>query len=117
MLNHRWIIADYSDGEYWGEVLIKYFIDDNEQVQESLFEGKVGDVNTPNLICMVNFKVPEQVGADILCMVTLTDVRPGKQGSDVHKTQQAPNPLSVYVVAKRVSNVVSQFPVTPCRMS
>lgn len=32
LLNHRWIIADYSDGEYWGEVLIKYFIDDNEQV-------------------------------------------------------------------------------------
>jgi hypothetical protein len=24
-LNHRWIIANYSDGKGWGEVLIKYF--------------------------------------------------------------------------------------------
>ncbi|REH01852.1 hypothetical protein [Flavobacterium aquicola] len=32
VLNHRWIIADYSDGEYWGEVLLKYFINDNESV-------------------------------------------------------------------------------------
>jgi hypothetical protein len=33
ILNHRWIIADYSDGEYWGEVLLKYFVDDSEQVE------------------------------------------------------------------------------------
>lgn len=32
LLNHRWIIADFSDGEYWGDVLIKYFVDDNEQI-------------------------------------------------------------------------------------
>jgi hypothetical protein len=32
ILNHRWIIADYSGGGYWGEVLLKYFIDDNEKV-------------------------------------------------------------------------------------
>jgi hypothetical protein len=32
LLNHRWIIADFNDGEYWGDVLIKYFIDDNEQI-------------------------------------------------------------------------------------
>ncbi|WP_294822212.1 hypothetical protein [uncultured Flavobacterium sp.] len=25
VLNHRWIIADYSNGKAWGEVLIKYF--------------------------------------------------------------------------------------------
>lgn len=24
-LNHRWLIANYSDGTVWGEVLIKYF--------------------------------------------------------------------------------------------
>ncbi|HNP33188.1 MAG TPA: hypothetical protein PKN96_07835 [Flavobacterium sp.] len=28
LLNHRWIIADYSNGQLWGEVLLKYFIDD-----------------------------------------------------------------------------------------
>ncbi len=32
ILNHRWIIADYSDGEYWGEVLLKYFINDDQTV-------------------------------------------------------------------------------------
>ncbi|MGV3696696.1 hypothetical protein [Flavobacterium sp.] len=31
-LNHRWIIADYSNGQLWGEVLLKYFIDDNGAV-------------------------------------------------------------------------------------
>lgn len=28
VLNHRWIIANYSDGTYWGEALIKYFVDE-----------------------------------------------------------------------------------------
>ncbi len=32
ILNHRWIIADYSDGEYWGEVLLKYFVNEDETV-------------------------------------------------------------------------------------
>ncbi|MDM9631848.1 hydrolase [Robiginitalea aurantiaca] len=26
LLNHRWIIADFSDGKYWGELLIGYEI-------------------------------------------------------------------------------------------
>lgn len=25
ILNHRWLIANFSDGKIWGEVLIKYF--------------------------------------------------------------------------------------------
>ena len=25
ILNHRWIIANFSDGKVWGEVLLKYF--------------------------------------------------------------------------------------------
>ena len=32
LLNHRWLIADFSDGEHWGECLIKYFVDDNQKV-------------------------------------------------------------------------------------
>ena len=32
ILNHRWIIADYSDGEIWGEVLIKYFVNTDESI-------------------------------------------------------------------------------------
>lgn len=30
LLNHRWIIADYSNGDLWGEVLIKYFVNEDE---------------------------------------------------------------------------------------
>jgi hypothetical protein len=33
ILNHRWIIADFNDGNYWGECLLKYFVDDNENVE------------------------------------------------------------------------------------
>ena len=32
VLNHRWVIADFSDGEYWGEVLLKYFINEDESI-------------------------------------------------------------------------------------
>lgn len=32
ILNHRWIIADYSDGERWGEVLLKYFINEDDSI-------------------------------------------------------------------------------------
>lgn len=32
VLNHRWIIADFSDGETWGEVLLKYFINNDGSV-------------------------------------------------------------------------------------
>lgn len=32
ILNHRWIIADYSDGEIWGEVLLKYFVNTDESI-------------------------------------------------------------------------------------
>lgn len=39
VLNHRWIIADFSDGEYWGEVLIKYFVNDDETVSFETFQS------------------------------------------------------------------------------
>jgi hypothetical protein len=29
VLNHRWIIADFSNGKAWGEVLIKYFAEED----------------------------------------------------------------------------------------
>ena len=32
ILNHRWIIADFSDGEIWGEVLLKYFVNTDESI-------------------------------------------------------------------------------------
>ena len=39
ILNHRWIIADFSDGEYWGEVLIKYFVNDDETIAFETFQS------------------------------------------------------------------------------
>ena len=33
ILNHRWIIADFSDGEYWGEVLLKYFVNEDGSIE------------------------------------------------------------------------------------
>lgn len=32
VLNHRWIIAEYSDGTYWGEVLLQYFIEEDDTI-------------------------------------------------------------------------------------
>lgn len=37
-LNHKWIIADFSDGKYWGELLIKYELKDNLSVDFTLMD-------------------------------------------------------------------------------
>jgi len=29
ILNHKWVIADFTDGTYWGEVFFTYSIDEN----------------------------------------------------------------------------------------
>ena len=29
ILNHKWILADFTDGTYWGELLISYSVEDN----------------------------------------------------------------------------------------
>ena len=34
--NHKWIIADFSDGKYWGELLINYELKDDLSVQFTL---------------------------------------------------------------------------------
>lgn len=31
-LNHRWVIADFTDGRYWGEMLLEYDLDENENL-------------------------------------------------------------------------------------
>ncbi len=33
ILNHRWIIADFNNGELWGEVLLKYFVKDDKTIR------------------------------------------------------------------------------------
>jgi len=32
LLNHRWLIADYSNGTLWGEVLLKYFVNEDKTI-------------------------------------------------------------------------------------
>ncbi len=39
ILNHKWIIADFTDGEYWGEILVAYFVNKNKTVDFELVES------------------------------------------------------------------------------
>ena len=41
VLNHRWIIADYSDGQLWGEVLLKYFVNNDESISFEIIETQL----------------------------------------------------------------------------
>lgn len=41
VINHRWIIADFSDGDYWGEVLLKYFINDDKTVSFEVIQSVI----------------------------------------------------------------------------
>ncbi|SNQ44474.1 hydrolase [Cellulophaga lytica] len=38
VLNHKWIIADFSDGKYWGELLIKYDLKDDLGVDFTMID-------------------------------------------------------------------------------
>ncbi|WP_231628697.1 hydrolase [Mangrovimonas sp. ST2L15] len=38
ILNHRWIIANFSDGKYWGEILLRYEFTDDKQLNFKLID-------------------------------------------------------------------------------
>ncbi|OIQ18687.1 MAG: hypothetical protein BM557_07135 [Flavobacterium sp. MedPE-SWcel] len=38
LVNNRWIIADFTNGKAWGEIFIKYFIEDNGDVSYETVE-------------------------------------------------------------------------------
>ena len=38
LLNHRWIVADFSDGKFWGELLIEYQLRDDLGVDFTLLD-------------------------------------------------------------------------------
>ncbi|MDG4715610.1 MULTISPECIES: hydrolase [Winogradskyella] len=38
IVNHKWILANFTDGEYWGEIFIKYDIDENNDLKYNLVE-------------------------------------------------------------------------------
>ncbi len=41
LLNHRWIIADFSDGSRWGELLIQYFINEDGSIDYEVVESLI----------------------------------------------------------------------------
>ena len=38
IVNHKWILANFTDGEYWGEIFVKYDIDENNDLKYKLVE-------------------------------------------------------------------------------
>ncbi|MGG7034196.1 MAG: hypothetical protein ACI7YS_03270 [Flavobacterium sp.] len=40
-LNHRWIIADFNNGDIWGEVLLKYFINKDQSVSFEIIQSLI----------------------------------------------------------------------------
>ncbi|WP_422861229.1 hydrolase [Flagellimonas sp. W118] len=38
VLNHKWILADFSDGKYWGDLVIKYELKDDLGVDFTLMD-------------------------------------------------------------------------------
>ena len=38
VLNHKWILADFSDGKYWGEILLEYQLKDDLGVDFTLLD-------------------------------------------------------------------------------
>ncbi|GGG45736.1 hydrolase [Bizionia arctica] len=45
ILNHKWIIANFSDGKYWGELFISYEITEDEHLKFKLMDSFLYPVN------------------------------------------------------------------------
>ncbi|WP_445732360.1 hydrolase [Mariniflexile sp.] len=45
LLNHKWIIADFSDGQYWGELFLKYELTEDNQLKFNLVESFLYPLN------------------------------------------------------------------------
>ncbi len=41
IINHRWIVADFSDGNIWGECLIKYFVNEDKTIDFENFQSLI----------------------------------------------------------------------------
>lgn len=39
ILNHKWVIADFTDGVYWGELFLKYEITDDGEIHFETIES------------------------------------------------------------------------------
>jgi hypothetical protein len=38
ILNHKWVVANFTDGQYWGEIFLTYEIDSNNELKYKLVE-------------------------------------------------------------------------------
>ncbi len=38
VMNHKWIVADFSDGQFWGDLIIKYELKDDLSVDFTLLD-------------------------------------------------------------------------------
>ena len=41
LLNHKWLIADFSDSKNWGEITFRYFIDDDNNVDYEIMDALI----------------------------------------------------------------------------
>jgi len=70
-------------------------VDDDKQVQKTLLKRKVGDIYTPYLILMINYKIAQQVWTYILPVIPFAQVGPRIQRDDVHQAHQAADKLAI----------------------
>lgn len=45
VLNHKWIIANFSDGKYWGELFLTYDLSEDEQLNFKTVESFIYPIN------------------------------------------------------------------------
>ncbi|HMR16898.1 MAG TPA: hydrolase, partial [Mariniflexile sp.] len=45
LLNHKWIIADFTDGQLWGEVFLTYQVSEDKQVTFQVVESFLYPLN------------------------------------------------------------------------
>ena len=38
VLNHRWLLADFSNGKYWGDLVIKYELKDDLSIDFTVMD-------------------------------------------------------------------------------
>lgn len=38
IVNHKWILANFTDGEFWGEIFVKYDLDEKNDLKYTLVE-------------------------------------------------------------------------------
>src|SRR5690606_26889866 len=59
-------------------------IDDGKHVHEPTEHGYVGNIRLPDLVCAVDFQVPEQIGEFIISLIGLAEILFGVDGLQVH---------------------------------